>query len=369
MSDAALKQSPLHDRHVALGAKFAEFGGWSMPLEYAGGGVRAEHKAVRDSVGIFDVSHLGKVRVSGEGAAEFLNRCLTNDLSKIGPGQAQYTLCCNPDGGVIDDLIQYYKADDEVFLIPNAANNDKVIAALQAALHDGISIVNQHDDYAVIAVQGTKSDEVLQGMGLPTQMEYYAFETVERDGWTMTVCRTGYTGEKGFELVVPSEHAGEIWDAAMKAGEQFEIRAAGLAARDTLRLEMGYPLHGHDLSPDIIATQCRVGWAIGWKKDEFFGRDALTASKAEGAPKMLRGLVAVGKGIPRDGMVVKNADEEPIGYVTSGNMSITKGVGIALALLDKQYKEGDHVFVDVRGRQLECEITKPPFVQPGVKED
>lgn len=368
MSDN-LKKSPLHARHESLGAKFAEFGGWSMPLEYAGGGVRAEHGAVRESVGMFDVSHLGKLLVKGPGAVDFLNRCLANDLRKVGPGQAQYTLCCNERGGVIDDLIAYVKSDDEVFLIPNAANSAKVQAALEAADHDGIEIANQHDDYAVLAIQGTKSDEVLEAMGLPTDMEYYGFETVEKDGWTMTVCRTGYTGEKGFELVCPVAHAEEVWDQAMAAGEQFGIRAAGLAARDTLRLEMGYPLHGHDLSPDIIATECRVGWAIGWKKDEFFGAEALKASKAEGPKRVLRGLLAKGPGIPRDGMVVKSAEGAEIGHVTSGNMSVTKKVGIALALVDAGYKEGDEVVVDVRGRDLPMEIVKPPFVTPGVKED
>lgn len=364
-----LLKSPLHERHEALGAKFAEFGGWSMPLEYAGGGVRAEHTAVRESVGVFDVSHLGKCLVKGPGAVEFLNRCLANDLHKIGNGSAQYTLCCNERGGVIDDLIAYRKSDDEVFLIPNAANNAKVIAALEATPHDGIEITNQHLDYAVIAVQGTKSDEVLADMGLPTDMEYYAFETCERDGYTMTVCRTGYTGEKGYELVIPAAHALEVWDAVMEAGRPFEIRAAGLAARDTLRLEMGYPLHGHDLSPDVLATESRVNWAIGWKKDEFFGAEALKASKAEGPKRLLRGIVALDKGIPRDGMVVKNLDGAQIGYVTSGNQSITRKVGIGLALLNAQYKEGDEVMVDVRGRDLRCEVTKPPFVTPGVKED
>ncbi|MGL5405883.1 MAG: glycine cleavage system aminomethyltransferase GcvT [Propionibacteriaceae bacterium] len=364
-----LLQSPLHARHEALGAKFAEFGGWAMPLQYADGGAVAEHTAVRTSVGIFDVSHLGKALVKGPGAMDFLNRCLANDLRKIGPGQAQYTLCCNAEGGVIDDLIAYVRSEDEVFLIPNASNNDKVIAALEAAPHDGIEITNLHRDYAVLAIQGTKSDEVLDAMGLPTEMEYYSFATVDRGGWTMTVCRTGYTGEKGFELVVPAENAEEIWDAAMAAGKEYDIRGAGLAARDTLRLEMGYPLHGHDLSPNIIATQCRVGWAIGWKKDEFFGAEALKASKAAGPKRTLRGLVAKDKGIPRDHMIVKDADGNQIGEVTSGNMSITRKVGIALALIDAAFKEGDEVVLDVRGRNLACEIVKPPFVTPGVKED
>lgn len=366
MADQPLSHSPLHDRHEALGATFAEFGGWLMPLEYRGGGVRAEHTAVREAVGIFDVSHLGKCQVTGPGAVAFLNRCLSNDLGKIGPGQAQYTLCCNESGGVIDDLIAYVKADDEVLLIPNAANNEAVIAALAAADPGEVTLTNRHADFAVIAIQGPQSETVVAAMGLPTDMGYYAFETVRRDGWELTVCRTGYTGEKGYELVVPAAHAGEIWDEAMAAGQASGIRPAGLGARDTLRLEMGYPLHGHDLAPDVLATESRVGWAIGWRKPEFFGRDALLASKAAGPARLLRGLEALKPGIAREGMTVRVGDAE-VGHITSGNQSITRRVGIALALLDRSVAEGDEVVVDVRGRELPMRVTKPPFVTPDVK--
>jgi aminomethyltransferase len=259
-----LLHSPLHDRHVALGAKLAEFGGWDMPLEYAGGGVLAEHKAVREGVGIFDVSHLGKAVVRGTGAAEFVNSCFTNDLTRIENGKAQYTLCCDEDGGTVDDLIAYLRNDFEVFLIPNAANTAAVVARLQAAAPDGIEVVDQHRDYAILAIQGPSSDEVLQALELPVDHEYMSFADATIAGHDITVCRTGYTGERGYELVVPAASAVEVWDAVLAAGEAFGIRACGLGARDTLRTEMGYPLHGHELSAEISPVMARVGWAVGW---------------------------------------------------------------------------------------------------------
>jgi aminomethyltransferase len=370
---ADLLHSPLHDRHVGLGAKFAAFGGWSMPLEYAGAGVIAEHTAVRTGVGIFDVSHLGKATVTGPGAADFVNRCLTNDLGRITPGQAQYTLICNDSGGTVDDLIAYLRSDDEVFLIPNAANTAAVVALLAEAAPTGITVTDRHRDYAVLAVQGPRSDEVLRAAGLPAGHPYMSFEAAELSGpgraAELTVCRTGYTGERGYELVCASEAAGVVWDAIMAAGEPYGIQPAGLGARDTLRTEMGYPLHGQDLSPEISPVQARLGWAVGWKKAEFFGRDALAAERAAGPRRTLRGLKAVGRGIPRPHMTVLGPDGEPAGEVTSGTFSPTLKTGIALALLDPSLEPGQTVGIDVRGRTLEFVITKPPFVQPGVKQD
>ena len=206
-----LMHSPLHARHVALGAKMADFGGWSMPIEYPGGGVVAEHTAVRERVGIFDVSHLGKARVSGPGAADFVNDCLTNDLRRIGPGQAQYTMCCTETGGVVDDLIQYLRSDDDVFLIPNAANTATVVELLAAAAPEGITVENLHDRYGVIAVQGPRSDEVLRGLGLPVDHDYMSFVETDWEGLPVIVCRTGYTGERGYEIVPPWDVAGSVW--------------------------------------------------------------------------------------------------------------------------------------------------------------
>ncbi|TWH65788.1 aminomethyltransferase [Micromonospora olivasterospora] len=266
-----LRRSPLHERHAALGAKFAPFGGWEMPLEYAGGGVLKEHAAVRAGVGVFDVSHLGKARVAGPGAADFVNACLTNDLGRIAPGGAQYTLCCDDaTGGVVDDIIAYLYASDHVFLIPNAANTAEVVRRLRAAAPEHVVVTDEHEAYAVLAVQGPRSAELLDALGLPTDHGYMSFRPATLAGADLTVCRTGYTGELGYELVVPAEHAVAVWDALFAAGEGFELRACGLGARDTLRTEMGYPLHGQDLSPDITPVQARAGWAVGWGKPAFW---------------------------------------------------------------------------------------------------
>jgi aminomethyltransferase len=364
----ALLNSPLHQRHVAAGAKFAPFSGWSMPLEYAGAGVLAEHAAVRNAVGIFDVSHLGKATVAGPGAADVVNRCLTADLGKIGPGQAQYTLLCNADGGVVDDMIAYLKSPDEVFLIPNAANCEQVVALLAEAAPDGVTVTNQHRDFAVLAVQGTLSDEVVSGAGLPAGHDYMTFARADYQGTPVTVCRTGYTGERGYELVVPVGAAVAVWDAVLAAGEPYGLQPAGLGARDTLRTEMGYPLHGQDLSPAITPVQARLGWAVGWKKESFFGAEVLRAEKEVGPMRLLRGLRAVGRGIPRPGMVVRVPDGREVGTVTSGTFSPTLKIGIALALIEAGLKDDDVVTVDVRGRQEPFVITKPPFVTPGVRE-
>ena len=360
-----LKTSPLQDRHVALGAKFAEFGGWSMPLQYAG--IVAEHKAVRGAVGVFDVSHLGKARVTGPGAAAFLNTAITNDLDKIGAGQAQYTLLCNQAGGVIDDLIAYRLSDEEIFLIPNAANTATVVEQLRLAAPEGIEITNEHDDHAVIAVQGPASDETLAAIGLPTGHDYMRFAFGDLDGVRLTVCRTGYTGERGYELVAPAAAAGAVWDAVLAAGEPFGIKPCGLGARDTLRTEMGYPLHGQDLRPDLSAGQCAVGWAIGWKKPAFWGSDALRGEKEAGPAFRLTGLVAAGRGIPRPHMRVVG-DGVDLGEVTSGTFSPTLGKGIALALLPPDVAPGTPVTVLVRDREEPFVVTKPPFVTPGVRE-
>jgi aminomethyltransferase len=367
MSDAALKTSPLHDRHVALGAKLADFGGWEMPIEYPGGGVVREHTAVRSSVGVFDVSHLGKARVSGAGARDFVNACLANDLGRIHEGKAQYTLCCNDSGGVVDDLIAYLRSDEDVFLIPNAANTAEVCRLLEAAAPEGITVENLHDRYGVIAVQGTKSDEVLESLGLPAGHEYMSFVETDWHGHPLTVCRTGYTGERGYELVPAWEVTGELWDALMGAIEPFEGLPCGLGARDTLRTEMGYALHGNELSPTITPVQARVGWAVGWKKETFWGKEALVAEKAAGPERVSWGLLATGRGIPRAHCQVRR-DGEVVGEVTSGTFSPTLKNGIALALLAPDVAEGDEVVIDVRGRDVGARVVRPPFVEVDVRE-
>ena len=363
-----LKISPLHSQHVAAGAKFAAFGGWSMPLEYAGAGILAEHIAVRSAVGVFDVSHLGKAAVIGTGAADFVNRCLTNDLGKIRPGQAQYTLLCNDDGGVVDDMIAYLRSADDVLLIPNAANCERVVDLLAAAAPADVTVANQHEEFAILAVQGTESDEVLTAAGYPVGHDYMSFVVVQHDGTFMTVCRTGYTGERGYELIMPAEAAVGVWEMLADAGAPYGLQPAGLGARDTLRTEMGYPLHGQDLSPQITPVQARLGWAVGWKKESFIGDAALRAEKERGPHRILRGLKATGRGIPRPGMIVRDPNGDQVGSVTSGTYSPTQKTGIALALLKPDLADGDGVIVDIRGRHEPFVIMKPPFVTPGVRE-
>lgn len=364
MTEAAPKTSPLHDRHTALKAKMADFGGWQMPIEYPGGGVLREHAAVRERVGIFDVSHLGKALVQGPGAADFVNACFTNDLRKVQPPKAQYTMCCDEQtGGVVDDLIQYFKSEDEVFLVPNAANTAEVVRRMEAVAPEGISVTDQHSDYGIIAVQGPRSVEVVEALGLPTDLEYMSFTEADWQGRPVIVLRSGYTGEKGFELVPRWDDTPALWDALVEAIAQFDGLPCGLGARDTLRTEMGYALHGHELTMDITPNMARAGWAVGWKKDGFWGKQVLEEQKARKDYRLSWGLLATGRGIPRAGNDVKDADGTVIGTVTSGTMSPTLGQGIALVLLDRGVGEGTEVVVDVRGRELPATVVKPPFVQ------
>ncbi|MDZ7884278.1 MAG: glycine cleavage system aminomethyltransferase GcvT [Mycobacterium sp.] len=361
MSDNLL-HGPLEEQHRALGASFAEFGGWLMPVSYAG--TVAEHTATRTTVGLFDVSHLGKALVKGPGAADYVNRALTNDLNRIGPGKAQYTLCCNETGGVIDDLIAYYVSPYEIFLVPNAANTAAVVAELARHAPEGLTITDEHRSYAVLAVQGPKAAEIVAGLGLPTTMDYMGYADGEVAGVPTRVCRTGYTGEHGFELLPEWDRAGAVFDVLVEAVRAAGGEPAGLGARDTLRTEMGYPLHGHELSLDISPLQARTGWAVGWKKDAFWGRDALLAEKQAGPTRLLRGLKALGRGVLRADLTVLDGDT-PVGVTTSGTFSPTLKVGIALALIDTAagIEDGATVTVDVRGRALECEVVSPPFVQ------
>ncbi len=362
-----LRHSPLHSRHQALGAKTAPFGGWEMPLEYAGGGVLKEHAAVRDAVGVFDVSHLGTLVLRGPGAAAYVDRCLTNALDRISPGQAQYTLACDDaTGGVVDDLIVYLHSSDHVLLVPNAANSAEVAARLAAGLPDGVELVDRHADEAILAVQGPRCDEVLAAVGMPVGHPYMSFVPAEHDGTALVVCRTGYTGERGYEVVLPAEGAGALWDALLTAGEPLGVRACGLAARDTLRTEMGYPLHGQDLGPDITPVQARLGWAVGWDKPAFWGRDVLQAERERKPHRLLRGLRSAGRGIPRPHMTVSR-DGAAVGEVTSGTFSPTLRTGIGLALLARDVRDGDEVEVEVRGRQEPFTVTKPPFVDTDVR--
>jgi len=345
----------------------ADFGGWLMPIEYPGSGVLAEHTAVRERVGLFDVSHLGKASVKGEGALEFLNSMFTNDLSRIVDSKAQYTLLCNPDGGVVDDLIAYRNSDSDFFLIPNASNTTDVVRVLKENSPDAIAVTNLHESFAVLALQGPRAVDVVKSFGIDPTMDYMAFAHVSIAGCDVILCRTGYTGEHGYELVPTWSDAPVVWDALVAAMKPFDGVICGLGARDTLRTEMGYPLHGHELSLEISPVQASAGWAIGWNKESFRGSDVLKSQREDGLVRTLKALKSNDRGIPRAGMAIKNAEGAEIGIVTSGTFSPSLKVGIALALIEPQYAVGDVVTIDVRGRESSATINSLPFMPSHVR--
>ena len=355
------------NKHLALNAKMADFGGWMMPIEYPGAGVLAEHAAVRERVGLFDVSHLGKASVVGQGALEFLNQCLTNDLNKIGDGSAQYTLLCTPSGGVVDDLIAYRNSATDFFLVPNASNTTDVVKVLKEQAPTGIEITNLHNDFAVLAIQGPLAPQVLAQLGIKTDIDYMAFTHVSISGADVIMCRTGYTGELGYELLPKVADASRVWDAITEAIAPMGGLVCGLGARDTLRTEMGYPLHGHELSLQISPVEASAGWAVGWKKDSFIGSEILKGQRESGASRKSFAIKSLDRGIPRAGMSVKNLNGEPVGEITSGTFSPSLKIGIGLALLKSDIEIGQTLVIDVRGRDSQCEVVKLPFLTSHVR--
>lgn len=362
-----MKTSPLHDKHLSLQAKMADFGGWLMPIEYPGAGVLAEHAAVRETVGVFDVSHLGKASVVGPGALDFLNQCLTNDLNKIKDGAAQYTLLCTPSGGVIDDLIAYRNSANDFFLVPNASNTTDVVKVLQENAPTGIEVKNLHNEFAVLAIQGPLASQVLAQLGISTDIDYMAFTHVTISGADVIVCRTGYTGEHGYELLPKVQDVVRVWDAITDVIAPMGGLVCGLGARDTLRTEMGYPLHGHELTLDISPVEASASWAVGWQKDDFIGAQTLKSQKQNGAARKSFALKSLDRGIPRAGMAVKNIHGETVGEITSGTFSPSLKVGIGLALLKSDIELGQTLIIDVRGRDSQCEVVKLPFVTSHVR--
>jgi aminomethyltransferase len=361
-----MKQSPLHERHLARNAKMADFGGWLMPIEYPGAGVLAEHAAVRERVGLFDVSHLGKASVSGEGALDFLNSMLTNDLTKIPDGAAQYSMLCNNDGGVIDDLIVYRNSETDFFIVPNASNTSAVVEELQKNAPTEITVTNLHNNYGVIALQGPLAAKVLAHFGLQIEIDYMAFTNVAIAGCDVIVCRTGYTGEYGFEVLPKWNQALTVWDALVAQVEAASGLVCGLGARDTLRTEMGYPLHGHELSLEISPVMASASWAVGWNKERFQGSEVLKEQKQNGVPHRLVALKSLDRGIPRAEMQVLREGAQ-VGIVTSGTFSPSLKVGIALALVSSDFKVGQQLEIDVRGRTSIVEIVKLPFMPSHVR--
>ena len=362
-----MKNSPLASKHLNMNAKVADFGGWLMPIEYPQSGVIAEYSAVRERVGIFDVSHLGKISVKGDGALVFLNQMVTNDLNRITDGQAQYTLLCNENGGVVDDLIIYRNSDTDFFLVPNAANTTAVFEILKAEATANLIIENLHEKFAVIALQGPKSFELLNSIGVDTNTDYMQFLKTKIGGVEVILCRTGYTGELGFEIIPAWSEAGKVWDILVENVNKFNGAVCGLGARDLLRTEMGYPLHGHELSLDISPVEAAAGWAVGWSKPKFTGRKTLIEQKEKGVELKVKAILSTDKGIPRKDMQVKSISGLTIGTVTSGTYSPTLKKGIGLALIRSDIAIGEKVIIDVRGKDSVFEVVKLPFVPSKVR--
>ena len=347
----AYRHSPLDAAHRRLGAKMVPFGGWEMPLAYPSGTL-VEHRTCRKAAVAFDVSHLGTVRVAGPGAFERLQWALTNDLRKIAPGRAQYThLLDERDASVVDDLIVWWVDEDEFHVMPNASNTGPAVEAI-----GGEDVTSTR---AIVAVQGPEARRWLADVA-PDAVDVPRFG-VRRFRWNGVACLvagTGYTGEDGVEVAVPAHAAPEFWEALLDAG----ILPAGLGARDTLRLEAGLPLHGHELGPGITPLQAGLGWVVAWHKGAFRGRAALEAERRRGVDRELRGLGVHGRQPPRAGYPVLVGDEL-VGEVTSGNFSPTLGHGIALAFLPPHSREGQEVTVDARGQRLPATIVPLPFVR------
>lgn len=379
MSDEPdLRASPLAARHASLGATMAPFAGWSMPIRY--GSIADEHRAVREAVGVFDVSHLGTVTVTGPDALDVVAASFTNDPARLADGASQYTLCCADDGGIIDDLIVYRLGPEQWFAVPNAANTAAVTATLQAAAADrDAEVADVGAQWAVLAVQGPDAlelvDRVLASRGtgdraasatphlgvtvctLQADADVDAVTGADR----LVLARTGYTGERGVELLVPAPAAPALFDALLEAGAS----PCGLGARDTLRLEVGYPLHGNELSREVDPYTARLGWAVKLDREDeprdFPGAAALRAMRAAGPSRRLLGLRVEGRRPARAGMPVLDGDVA-IGTVTSGTVSPTLGTVIALARLPVELEPGHRVRVDIRGQQVDAEVVRPPFV-------
>ncbi|MEA2516490.1 MAG: aminomethyltransferase [Actinomycetota bacterium] len=352
----------LLDAHRELGAKLIDFGGWEMPLQYTG--VIAEHQAVRTGAGLFDVSHLGKLRLTGTAGGEALQRAVTADVLALEPGRATYSLVLTESAGTIDDIFVYRIGDEEWLVVPNASNVHAVADAIRSA---GGDPVDEWDRYTILALQGPDSFEVFEKAFAgtnATEMKLYSWGPMDMFGADGLIARTGYTGEKGFELYAPIEVAVKVFDALLGAG----ATPVGLGARDTLRLEMGYALYGHELGLDINPLEAGLGWALAWETP-FVGREALEKVRADGPARKLFGIVCTDKGVPRQGYPVL-AGESVIGELTSGNHSPSLGTGIALALgpAASLPAPGDRVAIEARGRLIQGDIVKPPFYRrPGSK--
>ena len=362
-----MKVTPLNQVHRELGARMVDFGGWDMPVQYSG--VIEEHVAVRQAAGLFDVSHMGEVEVTGPNALAFIQQLTINDAAKLVDGQVQYSAMCYPEGGVVDDVTLYRFNESRYLFCVNASNTDKDFAWMEKVLADSsmtdVLLHNRSEEFAQIALQGPKAEQILSGLtDVPlADIVYYHFREGKVAGVQMIVSRTGYTGEDGFELYLPASAAVEVWQQIMRAGTPHGLLPIGLGARDTLRLEKGYALYGHELSQEISPLEAGLAWITKLDKEGFVGKAALVTQKAGGVPRRRVGLVMQERGIPREGYPILVGDRE-VGVVTSGTMSPTLKVGIALALVDPDVAQADtELDVAIRNRRMGAKVTRPPFVK------
>lgn len=362
-----MKETPLNQIHRELGARMVDFGGWDMPVQYSG--VIEEHLAVRQAAGLFDVSHMGEVEVTGPNALAFIQYLTINDASKLVDGQIQYSAFCYPEGGVVDDVTLYRFNESRFLFCVNASNTDKDFAWMQKILSESamtdVTLSNRSAEFAQIALQGPKAEKILSALtNVPlAEIVYYHFCEGVVAGVEMIISRTGYTGEDGFELYLPSSAAVEVWRQLMATGAPHGLLPIGLGARDTLRLEKGYALYGHELSQEISPLEAGLAWITKLDKDDFVGKAALVAQKTNGVPRRRVGLVMQERGIPREGYLVFAGDRE-VGVVSSGTMSPTLMIGVALALVEPSVAGVDsELQVAIRNRRMSAKVARPPFVK------
>ena len=363
-----LKRTPLYDRHVALGAKMVPFAGFDMPVQYSG--ILDEHHAVRGQAGLFDVSHMGEVKVSGPHAFDFVQHLVSNDVAKLVDGKALYTVMCRPDGGIVDDLLVYRMADDDYLLVINASNIEGDVAWMHDNNPMGADIKDISDSIGLLALQGPAAFDVLKaatGFDAST-LAFYTFAQPEDGAFLgiadVIVSRTGYTGEVGVEIYTKAEDAGAVWDALIESGASLGLKPAGLGARDTLRLEAGYCLYGNDITTETNPLEAGLGWVTKLDASDFVGRDHLATVKAAGPERKLVGFTVNERGIPRGGYAIQNVAGEIIGQVTSGSQSpiLGKGIGLGYVQNDPAYTSlGTVLHIEARGRTFAVTVAKPPF--------
>lgn len=362
------QRTVFYPKHEKAGAKIIDFGGFDMPVQYAG--IKQEHKAVRELAGLFDVSHMGEFFIEGPDSLSLIQKVTINDASKLSPGKAQYTAMCYEDGGIVDDLIVYMLSENNYMLVVNASNIQKDWDWITKNNDTDARLTNRSDSMALLALQGPESIKILQKLVdiNPSDISFYSFSMGAVAGENgVIISATGYTGEKGFELYIDTEKADPlaIWDQLMAAGKEFGLEPAGLGARDTLRLEMGFALYGNDITADTHPLEARMGWLTKLDKDDFIGKDALIEKKKAGLSRKLMGLlIEEPRKVPRSGYTVHDANGNEIGHVTSGTQSITLGKGIALAYVSLPYSEpGTEIFVKIRKDHVPATVVKPPFIK------